>query len=131
MQVLKESKVKFVSAIGVCLLTSLWLSHSSRSYCRTLGGAGKPSTDFKPANLVLQVFPDPAGRGGLGSIIFPFLWFQEDGGLVWTTVMTGAQFPVHALRDCAVCTHHSVHLYQAGADNLPHFVTLDQSVRHP
>ena len=40
MQVLKESKVKFVSAIGVCLLTSfcicLWFSHSFRSYYLTV-----------------------------------------------------------------------------------------------
>ena len=39
MQVLKDSKVKFVSAVGVHLLTSFWIclrfSHSSRSYCLT------------------------------------------------------------------------------------------------
>ena len=68
MQVLKVSKVKFVSAIDVCLLTSfwihLWFSHSSRSYCLGLvDKKKKPPTDFKPANLVLQVFPDLAGRG--------------------------------------------------------------------
>ena len=68
MQVLKESKVKFVPAVGVHLLTSfwicLWFSHSSRSICLTL--------EKKKKGLLLilnlpshfsQVFPYPAGRG--------------------------------------------------------------------
>ena len=67
MQVLKASKGKFVSAVGGSLLTSLWVclwsSHSSRSYCLTL----------KKENLLLtlELFPDAAGRGGLGSIFSP------------------------------------------------------------
>ena len=40
MHILKDSKVKFVSAVGVHLPTSfwmcLWFFHSSRSYCLTL-----------------------------------------------------------------------------------------------
>ena len=57
MQVLKESKVKFVSAVFSQLQV---LSYSSRK-------KKNPPADFEPANPVLQVFPDPAGKGGLGS----------------------------------------------------------------
>ena len=64
MHILKDSKVKFVSTVGVHLLTSFWIclrfSHSSRSIVLVLGETTKPPADFKPAMLVLHISPDPA-----------------------------------------------------------------------
>ena len=82
MQILKYSKVKFVTAVDVSLLTSFWISLfsslSSRSYCLTLEKKEKPPADFKSAKQVLLFFLDAVGRGVL--FFFPFLWFQENGG---------------------------------------------------
>ena len=39
------------------------------------------------------------------SSIFPSLWVGKDGGSVWVTIITGAQFPAHTPR--ALCGLHS------------------------
>ena len=79
MQVLKDSTVKFVLALGVSLLTSfwicLWFSHRSMSYCLTLGGGkvGEASCSFIPAKQVCrssQILQ--ADRRELGSVFFFF-----------------------------------------------------------
>ena len=117
MQVLKDIEVKFVSVLGVCLLTSfwicLWFSYSSRSYCLFLKNKQKkPPADFTSAKPVLQVFQDHAGRGQLGSIIFLSRGSGKDGDSVWATVITGTQFPAHTLRalwrlHCLLCAFFS------------------------
>ena len=63
-----------------------------------------PPADFKPAKQVLRGFLNAAGRVGLGSVFFPFLWLGEGRGSVWATVLTGVQFPFQALR--AVSSPH-------------------------
>ena len=74
MQVLVKSKVKFVLAVVFCLLTSFWIC---LWFLTALGifvlllkkiKNKMPPDDFKPAKPVLQIFQDPAGRGGLGSV---------------------------------------------------------------
>ena len=75
--------MNFVSAVDIRLLTSfwicLWFSHAPGLTVLLLGagaaGKKKLPPDFKPDNMVLQVFQDPAGRGGLGSIFFFFFSF--------------------------------------------------------
>ena len=90
------SKVKFVSAVGVHLLTSfwicLWFSLSSRSYYLTLGGAegGEPLLVVKPAgwfcrsSWFLQVVGDWAQFSLSGGS-------ATEGSSVWATIVTGAQ----------------------------------------
>ena len=60
MQVMKDMRVKFVSAVGVHHLTSflicLWSFHFSRFYCLTFGKIKKPSAAFKPAKWGLCWF---------------------------------------------------------------------------
>ena len=101
MQVLENSKVDFVSVVGVSFLISFricfWCFFSSRSYCLTFGRKKKPSVVFKPWKRVLLAFLEAVGRGGLGSSFFPFLWFCI-GGSVWATIFTGVQPPAQALR---------------------------------
>ena len=74
-----------------------------------------------PCWLILQVFLAPAVGGGLGSV-FLFQLFGKEGGSVWATVTTVAQFPAQALR--AVCAAHSLQLCWAGADKPPCFASL-------
>ena len=96
-----DSKVKFVSALGVHLLTRFWVcrqfSHDSRSYCLNLVGVGgrlllilNLPNWFCRSSLILQ-----AERGWAP---FFFLVVQQGWGSVWATVITGAQFPAYALR---------------------------------
>ena len=90
----------------------------------TLVGEKKPPVDFTPAKPVFQVFLDPAGRGS-GFPYLPFLLFCKDGGSVWATIITGAQFPTQAFR--MLCSLHfplCAFTYQASADNLPRYATL-------
>ena len=110
-----KSKLKFVSAVGVRLLTSFWICvwFSLRPYCLTLEkkkkkGKKKWKKEKKKATCWFLSIPKWFCRsfwllqvvGGLGSI-FPFLWFGKDGDSVWATIIRGAQFSAHALR--AVC----------------------------
>ena len=115
MQVLKDSKVKFVSAVGAHLLTS-FLSVSAFLTAPGLivlllvgeSGGGKPPSNFKPAKRVLQVLLDPAGPG-CWAPCSPFLWF-EYGGSLWAKKITGAKFPALVLRvlcgpHCPLCAY--------------------------
>ena len=88
-QVTMKRKVKLVSAVVICLLSSFWIclcfSHSSRSDCLTLKKINEiePPDDFKPAKQVLHAILDPAGKGGDGLVcffFFLFLCFLADGG---------------------------------------------------
>ena len=58
----------------------------------------KLPADFKPAKPVLQVFPGPAGRRGLGSVFFLSCGSTRIGAQSGLQIITGAQFPAHALR---------------------------------
>ena len=129
MQVLKDSKVKFVSTVGVSLLTFFWIcvwsSHSSGSFCLTLERKLKiPPGDFKPAKRVLL---DAAGLCVL--FCFPFLWFFELEGKVWATIFTGVQFPFHTLR--ALCGPHCPQLIYARPVPEVHLIVqpFDYSIR--
>ena len=75
MQVLKERKVKFDSAVSF----TFWLLSGSVSSFLTTPGLivlylgkkkkkKKPPVDFKPARPVLQVCLDSVGKVGLGSV---------------------------------------------------------------
>ena len=79
-QVTMKRKVKLVSAVVICLLSSFWIclcfSHSSRSDCLTLKKINEiePPDDFKPAKQVLHAILDPAGKGGDGLVCFFFFF---------------------------------------------------------
>ena len=113
MKVLMKSKVIFVSALGVHLLTSfwvcLWFCLSTRSCCLTLGKEKQTNNQKQPPAVVIlarrfcRSFQLIREMGGFGSI-FPFQWFSKEVGSVWATIITSAKFPTHALR--ALCSPH-------------------------
>ena len=75
MEVLKDSGKKFVSAVGISLLTSgsvFGLLTAPGVIVLYLGRKKLPA-DFQPAKWILLVFLDAAGREGLGSFFFCFL----------------------------------------------------------
>lgn len=118
--------MKFVSAFGVLLLTSVWISlwffTISNVYCLILGKKEKPPAVFTPAKLVLQVSQDLSGRGAIGSL-FSFLVVLQGWGLT-LSYNHSAQFSAHAFR--ALCSHtvHSAYLHQASTNNPSGIVTL-------
>ena len=118
MQVLKGSKVKFISAV-VFLLTSfwipLWFAHSSRSYCLCLKKKKKPPADFTLTELRLHVFLDRSGRGGLGSAqLFYFPVVQQGCGLSLGYNNHRCLFPSPRPQSPLLLTVRSVPLHQAG-----------------
>ena len=127
-----KSKVKFVSAVGVRLLTSfrtcLWFSLSSRSYCLTLVGrwGGSPLLVVKPACQGLRIFP---GSWRLGGGEEGWAQFALNGGSVWATIITGAHFPAHYLKALCGHTHHSVQLCGLAPTNHLTLHPFDQSAR--
>ena len=89
MQVLKDSKGILVSAVGVYLLTYNWKKKKKPASCWFYNC----QTSF-------------AGKGVWAPFFSPFMWFHKYGGSVWATIITGAQFPVHALKalwSCPLC----------------------------
>ena len=110
MQVLMKSKVKFVSAFGVHLLTSLWmllvLSQLHVFLPYSWWGKRPLLVVVKPAGTVLQIFLALTGSGGLG-FGFPLWWLGKAGGL--SLGYSNHRYPVSSPRPqstvwCAVST---------------------------
>ena len=128
MQVLKDSKVKFVS-VGVHLL-NLSLSFSQiQALLSNSWGGGKAYYWFYPCQTSFFRSPGSCRKRGAGICSFPFLWFCKDRDSVYATIITGAQFPAHALR--ALCSPHCLFCaFALSEDNNPPVLwPFDQSVR--
>ena len=91
MQVLKDSKLKFVSAVGVCLLDlSVFLTAPGVILTlKTKKKTQKTSCWFYTFQSSFAGIPGSCRQRRAGLHCFPFLWFFKDGGLVWATIMTG------------------------------------------
>ena len=143
MQVLKESKLRFVSAVGISLLTSFWLclwsSHSSGLFVWHLWRGKVLPAYFKSAKQVLLFSSWMLQEGGAGGdaglhffsffpLYFPFPVFPWGWGL-------GLGFNIHSnIQYCPVSgpclqsvvqhTLSSAYVHQVGASNPPHCPTL-------
>ena len=130
MQVLKNSKMKYVSAVGVHLLISFWIdlqfSHSSRSYWLTIGKKKKkPLADFTCETGFVGL-PGSCRKKGAGLIFFFFCFPVVPQGWGLSLDYNNHRCPVsspHPQRAVRP-TLSTLHFCQASTNNPSHFATL-------
>ena len=129
-----KSKMKSVSAVGVCFLTSFWMSllfslpQVLPSYSWGEGGGKTPPAAVQPAQQVLQIF-----LAWLWLLQAVGTWAQfslscgspKEGGSVWATIITGAQFPAHHPPSTLWLVLSTLHSCSSlPTDKLPYFAPL-------
>ena len=128
---LKVSKVKFVSTVGVHLLTSFWISlvFSQLQFLLPYSGWDRGCVESLLVVLNLPIWFCRSSRTLQAeeelAAFFPLsCGSTRMGGWVWATIFAGSHFSNHTLRVLCGSHFHSVHLPHTFANN-PHFTVCE------